>query len=277
MAFFGRVAYRDPAWNVWLNYLDVQDNFNAEVGFVQRTRHPARPRPTSARRRGPARRRIRMLEPMYVLTYITDQHNRLVDRHASLHDRHLRCEDDSFINVIYQRNLDVLDVPFRIQPERDDSGRHLQRSTSGRSPTTPTRRRRFYERFTCQPMEFYGGTQADRVRRGRRARARASCRASCSTAATTSKMPWGDFLANLAILRVDYTVLAAHDDPQPDAVQLADARSHEQHPLQLHLPSRQRSSTSSTTICQQTGTAGGYFGRKDRQLVVKATYLLQRY
>ena len=36
MAFFGRVAYRDPAWNVWLNYLDVQDNFNDEVGFVQR-------------------------------------------------------------------------------------------------------------------------------------------------------------------------------------------------------------------------------------------------
>ena len=36
MSFFGRIAYRDPAWNVWLNYLDVQDNFNAEVGFVQR-------------------------------------------------------------------------------------------------------------------------------------------------------------------------------------------------------------------------------------------------
>ena len=36
MAFYGRVAYRDPQWNVWLNYLDVQDNFNDEVGFVQR-------------------------------------------------------------------------------------------------------------------------------------------------------------------------------------------------------------------------------------------------
>mgnify|MGYP003693591427 CR=1 FL=1 len=38
MAFFGRIAYRDPAWNLCLNYLDVQDNFNAEVGFVQRHR-----------------------------------------------------------------------------------------------------------------------------------------------------------------------------------------------------------------------------------------------
>src|SRR4029077_16152869 len=33
MAFYGRIAYRDPFWNVWLNYLDVQDNFNAEAGF----------------------------------------------------------------------------------------------------------------------------------------------------------------------------------------------------------------------------------------------------
>ena len=37
MAFFGRIAYRDPKWNLWLNYLDVQENFNAEAGFVQRT------------------------------------------------------------------------------------------------------------------------------------------------------------------------------------------------------------------------------------------------
>ena len=37
MAFYGRVAYRDPRVNLWLNYLDVQDNFNAEAGFVQRT------------------------------------------------------------------------------------------------------------------------------------------------------------------------------------------------------------------------------------------------
>ncbi|MEO7156292.1 MAG: DUF5916 domain-containing protein, partial [Vicinamibacterales bacterium] len=27
MAFFGRVAYRDPKWNLYLNYLDVQENF----------------------------------------------------------------------------------------------------------------------------------------------------------------------------------------------------------------------------------------------------------
>ena len=27
-----RIAYGDPKWNLYLNYLDVQENFNAEEG-----------------------------------------------------------------------------------------------------------------------------------------------------------------------------------------------------------------------------------------------------
>ncbi|MDH4067143.1 MAG: carbohydrate binding family 9 domain-containing protein, partial [Acidobacteriota bacterium] len=115
MAFYGRIAYRDPKWNLWLNYLDVQDNFNAEAGFVQRTGirttkayFSPTPRPKTGR--------IKMLEPMYVLTYITDQTNRMVGRqnHVMLGTT---LRDDSFINVIYQQVLDVLDAPFRIRPD----------------------------------------------------------------------------------------------------------------------------------------------------------------
>ena len=67
------------AWNLWLNYLDVQDNFNAEAGFVQRrgirtTKAYFSPTPR------PKRGNIKLMEPMYVLTYTTDQHNRLVGR-----------------------------------------------------------------------------------------------------------------------------------------------------------------------------------------------------
>ena len=55
------------------------------------------------------------MEPMYVLTYTTDQTNRLVGRlHHLMLGTTLR--DDSFINVIYQKHLDVLDAPFRIRP-----------------------------------------------------------------------------------------------------------------------------------------------------------------
>jgi hypothetical protein len=72
MSFYGRIAYRDPNWNLWLNYLDVQDNFNAEAGFVQRTGirttkayFSPTPRPKTGN--------VKLMEPMYVLTYTTDQ------------------------------------------------------------------------------------------------------------------------------------------------------------------------------------------------------------
>ena len=114
MAFFGRVAYRDPTWNVWLNYLDVQDNFNAEVGFVQRrgvktTKAYFSPTPR------PGKGGIRMLEPM-VRAHL---HHRPAEPAWSARTQHFMngfyMQDGSFINVIYQRNLDVLDVPFRIR------------------------------------------------------------------------------------------------------------------------------------------------------------------
>jgi hypothetical protein len=115
MAFFGRVAYRDPKWNMYLNYLDVQENFNAEAGFVQRTgirttkgHFSPTPRPTKGS--------VKLFEPMYVLTLTTDQTNRLIGRtHHLMLGTTLR--DDTFINVFYQRTLDVLDVPFRIRPD----------------------------------------------------------------------------------------------------------------------------------------------------------------
>ena len=114
MAFYGRIAYRDPAVERLAQLSDVQDNFNAEAGFVQRTgirTTKAYFSPTPRPRKG----NIKLMEPMYVLTYTTDQNNRLVGRHHHLmHGTTLR--DDSFINVIYQRNLDVLDAPFRIRP-----------------------------------------------------------------------------------------------------------------------------------------------------------------
>ena len=128
MAFFGRVAYRDPAWNVWVNYLDVQDNFNAEVGFVQRRGVRATKAYFSPTPR-PGKAHVRWMEPMFVLTYITDQQNRMVARTQHfMVGTHL--DDGSFINVIYQKQLDVLDVPFQIQPTSHDSGRHATSSTS---------------------------------------------------------------------------------------------------------------------------------------------------
>jgi hypothetical protein len=158
MAFFGRIAYRDPAWNVWLNYLDVQDNFNDEVGFVQR-RGVKTTKATSARRRGRASGAIRMLEPMVVISYITDQQNRMVGRTQHFMNG-FYMQDGSFINVIYQRDLDVLDVPF-VVPQTKVSipvGTYKFDEATFTYNTNPAKR--FYERFSWNPMQFYDGHQA---------------------------------------------------------------------------------------------------------------------
>ena len=203
MAFFGRIAYRDPAWNVWLNYLDVQDNFNAEVGFVQRrgvktTKAYFSPTPR------PGVAGIRMLEPMVVITYITDQQNRMVGRTQHFMNG-FYMQDGSFINVIYQRDLDVLDVPFKIQTKASRFPSAPTSSTKRRSPTTRTRRSAFYERFTWNPMQFYGGTkQAIRGAIGVRGDSHLSSELAFSR--NDVKMPFGDFVSNLGILRVDYAV-----------------------------------------------------------------------
>ena len=63
---------------------------------------------------------------MYVLTYTTDQSNRLVYRnHHLMLGTTLR--DDTFINVFYQKTLDVLDTPFRDPARRHDPGRQSTR------------------------------------------------------------------------------------------------------------------------------------------------------
>ena len=145
MAFFGRVAYRDPAWNVWVNYLDVQDNFNAEVGFVQRR---GRADDESVLQPDAASRKagVRMMEPMFVLTYITDQRNRMVGRtqHFMIG---IYLHDGSFINVIYQRIWTCSTCRLRFDKASGFQSAPTS-STKRRSPTTRIRRGAFYERFT---------------------------------------------------------------------------------------------------------------------------------
>jgi hypothetical protein len=178
----------------------VQDNFNPEVGFVQRTgirTTKAYLGPTPR----PGRARIRMMEPMFVLTYITDQQNRMVGR-----TQHFmvgtRLEDNSYINVIYQRNLDVLDEPFNIRPTipipvgvYNDDEWNFSFSSNPAS--------RVYGSVRYEPMEFYGGHRhGASASLGFRASTRFSTEYSYER--NDVELPGGSFLTNLSILRADY-------------------------------------------------------------------------
>jgi hypothetical protein len=252
VAFYGRIAYRDPNWNLWLNYLDVDDNFNAEAGFVQRTgirTTKAYFSPTPRPKTGP----IKVMEPMYVLG--------------------TTLRDDSFINVIFQQTLDVLDQPFRIWPGVViPAGSYESNEWILMYNTSPWRR--FYERLTVSPMEFYGGT---RLQISAAAGVRATSRLSAELQFNRNdvEMPWGDFLVNLTTMRIDYTF-----SPRMTIRSLTQYNSgtHElSNNIRFNFIYRPGSDLYVVyNELSQTGLPADVFGRKDRQLVVKFTYLVQR-
>jgi hypothetical protein len=271
MAFYGRIAYRDPNWNLWLNYLDVQDNFNAEAGFVQRTgirTTKAYFSPTPRPKKG----NIKLMEPMYVLTYSTDQDNRLIGRlHHLMHGTTLR--DDSFINVIYQRNLDVLDLPFRIRPTVViPPGAYTMDEWVFSYNTSPGRR--LYSRLSFSPNEFYGGDKKTTTFAGG-VRATSQLSAELQYNRNDVDMPWGKFLVNLTTLRVDYTF-----SPRMTIRSLTQYNSstHEvSNNIRYNFIHRPGSDLYVVyNELRQTGLPSDIFAQKDRQLVLKVNYLVQR-
>ncbi len=271
MAMFGRVAYRTPQWNLWLNYLDVEDNFNAEVGFVQRRGVRATKAYFSPTPR-PGRAGIRLMEPMVVFSYITDQHNRLIGRTTHFMVG-TTLDDGSFINVIYQRNLDVLDEPFQIQRNvRIPVGSYAFNEWTFTYNTSPARR--VYQRFTYSPQQFYGGTSRE-VNAAIGLRGTKRFATELQYRRTDVKMPWGDFLVNLGILRVDYAF-----SPRMTLRSLTQYNSstHEVN-SSIRFNFIYRPGSDLYVVyngLQQTGLPRGTFASSDKQIVVKLNYLLAR-
>jgi hypothetical protein len=271
MAMYGRIAYRDPKWNMYVNFLDVQENFNAEAGFVQRTGVRTTkafisqtPRP----KRGP----VKFFEPMYVFTYMTDQTNRMVYRQGH-YMLGTTLRDDSFINVIFQQVVDVLDAPFRIRPDVTiPMGEYRMNEVILTYNTSPGKR--LYERLTVSPVQFYGGT---RLNMSAAAGVRLSSQLSTEVQYNRNdvKMPWGNFVVNLASARVDYTF-----SPRMtlrSLTQYNTSTNEVSTNIRFNFIYRPGSDLYLVYNDQvQTGLPADIFGRKDRQLVMKLTYLLQR-
>ena len=79
MAGYARATWLSPSWSVYGEYIDLQENFNAEVGFIPRVGI------RTSKFHGewdprPGRWGIRMFDPMWNMTYTTDQNNRLLTR-----------------------------------------------------------------------------------------------------------------------------------------------------------------------------------------------------
>ncbi|OFW00874.1 MAG: hypothetical protein A3I61_03845, partial [Acidobacteria bacterium RIFCSPLOWO2_02_FULL_68_18] len=267
-AFHTRASFQNSRWNLYGEFTDIDDHFNAEAGFVPRkgiktsTLHVERtPRPGGL---------IRVMEPMITIDYTTDQQNRLITRRIH-HMVGTRFQNGAYLNIMLNRWLEVLDVPFAIsRGVAIPVGAYRFYDFNVVFNSNPSRR--FYERFRYSPGTFYGGTRHEvESLVGWRATSRASTEISWQR--NDVDLPWGAFVLNLGIMRVDYTL-----SPRMTVRSLS----------QYNSSTRQFSTSirynfiykpGSDLYVVYDGLQGSLPGRPDlrnQQLVVKLTYLLSR-
>lgn len=202
LSYFGRIGWRSPAWDVYAHYFDIQDNFNTEVGFIPRTgirsgkvKFGPTPRP--------GRFHLRLMEPMIVVTYTTDQDNRLVSRRIH-HMVAFHFDDGTYLNFIYNKDLEHLDQPFRIRSNVSiPAGTYRFNELTMQLKTNPARR--LYGWITYVPQTFYSGFRKD-YDTGAGVRASSQLSAEVQYRRNDIRLPVGEFEVNLGTVRVDYAI-----------------------------------------------------------------------
>jgi hypothetical protein len=143
------------------------------------------------------------MEPMMNIIYTTDQHNRLLTRRIH-HMLGTRFQNGTYLNVVFNRWLDVLDEPFAIQTNVSIP-RGVYRYNELQLTYNSAPSKKFYQRITFSPQTFYDGTRrlVD-FTAGLRGAGRAS--GEFSIQRNDVDLPWGAFVVNLNILRLDYAL-----------------------------------------------------------------------
>jgi TolB-like protein len=202
MAGYFRGTWLSPSSHFYGEYTDLQDNFNAEVGFVPRvgirtSKFHAEWNPR------PGKWNIRMLDPMWNMTYTTDQHNRLLTRRIH-HMVGVYFEDGSSGWVFYNDHFEQLNAPFYIHKDVTiPAGTYRFGEWVYTYKTDPSRR--LYGELTYKPQTFFGGTRTDlRGTVGLRATSRIAMEAKVTR--SNVDLPGGAFIADLASLTADFAL-----------------------------------------------------------------------
>ena len=114
MGGYLNATWLSTSWRVYGEYVDLQDDFNPEVGFLPR----AGIRTTKLhleRNPRPDRWGIRVLSPMVNWTYTTDQTGRRVAQrwHYMLGTR---FDNGAYLNIWYNDHFDRVDREIEIRP-----------------------------------------------------------------------------------------------------------------------------------------------------------------
>ena len=203
MASYARATWLSPAFHVYTEFADLQENFNPEVGFVPRLgirtskfHGEWNPRPD--------RWNIRMFDPMWNMTYTTDQNNRLLTRR--IHNMlGTYFEDGSSAMFYYNDHFEQLDIPFDIRNADVTVPAGTYRFGEWVFSYQSDPSRRLYTRTRYSPQTFFDGTRTDiQATVGLRATSRMSAETIFNR--SDVDLPWGEFVADLASLRLDLTI-----------------------------------------------------------------------
>jgi hypothetical protein len=266
-AYHARALYLDTRWQTYAEFSQIDPNFNDEVGFVPRRGirqtkvHLERnPRPGGL---------IRVMEPMMNIIYTTDTNNRLLTRRIH-HMVGTRFQNGAYLNVWWNRWFDQINEPFRVQTITIPTGTYRFNEFNFVINSNPARR--IYEQFSYSPQTYYGGDRTDiSATIGVRANSRAS--GEYSLQRNDISGPWGAFVVNLSILRLDFAL-----SPRQTVRTLS----------QYNSLTRQLSTSIRYNFIYRPGSdlyvvydelQADQLGRpqiRNRQLVVKTTYLLSR-
>jgi TolB-like protein len=200
MAGYVSAAWLSPGYRVEAEYTDIQDNFNAEVGFVPRagiriSRLHGEWDPRPGGRWG-----IRQFDPMWNVTYTTDQNNRLLTRRIHNMIGTYFADGSSFI-AWYNDHFEQLDFAFPITPTVTiPAGTYRFGEWSFRYRSDASKR--IYAQASYSPQTFFGGDRKD-------SSASLGVRLTDSIAAegrfsrSDVVVPGGAFVADLAALTLD--------------------------------------------------------------------------
>ena len=187
-------------WRIYGEYADFQDGFNPEVGFLPR-RGIRTTKLHMERNPRPGFWGIRVLSPMYNITYTTDQNNQLVSRRHHFMNG-TRFDSGAYLNVMYNLHYERLDMPFTVHEgvtipvgEYSFAALHLAYNSN------PSRQ--VYYNLSLVPQTFFGGNRTDmQATVGARLTSQASIEG--SYARNNVNLPAGNFDLNLAFFRLDY-------------------------------------------------------------------------
>ena len=148
-----------PSWRVEAEYTDIQDHFNAEVGFVPRVGI------RTSRLHGewdprPGRWGIRQFDPMWNVTYNDRPAQSPPDAAAPPHDRYLLLRMGRRLSFWYNDLFEQLDLPFLIRPDVTiPAGTYRFGQWMFRYRSDPSRR--LFGEVGYQPQTFFDGTRRD--------------------------------------------------------------------------------------------------------------------